>query len=141
MRGLTLLRAGYLGELGGGVKPDREATAMLFDGLRRQIDASVAPGATIQWDFSDAEPWHLRVAVGRWAHRGVARPRRRSRPHLPLPPQRLGRHRRRAHRTMARSAAWEGAPDRQAADADPSAQAVSLAGQIVTMTGAEPAAV
>ena len=63
-RGLTLLRAGYLGELGGGVKPDREATAMLFDGLRRQIDASVAPGATIQWDFSDAEPWHLRVAVG-----------------------------------------------------------------------------
>ena len=42
---------------------------MLFDGLRRQIDASVAPGATIQWDFSDAEPWHLRIA-------GPARPRR-----------------------------------------------------------------
>ena len=34
---------------------------MLFDGLRRQIDASVAPGATIQWDFTDAEPWHLRI--------------------------------------------------------------------------------
>jgi len=61
-RGLTLLRAGYLGEPNGGVKPDREATAMLFDGLRRQIDASVAPGAKIQWDFSDAEPWHLRIA-------------------------------------------------------------------------------
>jgi hypothetical protein len=63
-RGLTLLRAGYLGEPNGGVKPDREATAMLFDGLRRQVDASVAPGATIQWDFSDAEPWHLRIAGG-----------------------------------------------------------------------------
>ena len=61
-RALALLRAGYLGELGGGVKPDRETTAMLFDGLRRQIDASVAPGATVQWDFSDAEPWHLRIA-------------------------------------------------------------------------------
>jgi Ribonucleotide reductase, small chain/SCP-2 sterol transfer family len=63
-RGLTLLRAGYLGDRNGGVRPDREATAMLFDGLRRQIDVSVAPGATIQWDFSDAEPWHLRVASG-----------------------------------------------------------------------------
>jgi len=61
-RGLALLRAGYLGEPNGGVEPDPEATAMLFDGLRRQIDPSVAPGATIQWDFSDAEPWHLRIA-------------------------------------------------------------------------------
>jgi hypothetical protein len=63
-RGLTLLRAGYLGEPNGPVKPSPEATAMLFDGLRRQIDASVAPGATIQWDFSDAEPWHLRLDNG-----------------------------------------------------------------------------
>ena len=63
-RGLTLLRAGYLGERNGGVKPSPEATAMLFDGLRRQINASAAPGATIQWDFRDAEPWHLRVATG-----------------------------------------------------------------------------
>jgi putative sterol carrier protein len=37
---------------------------MLFDGLRRQIDPSVAPGAKIQWDFSDAEPWHLRIDNG-----------------------------------------------------------------------------
>jgi hypothetical protein len=61
-RGLTLLRAGYLGEPNGAVRPSPEATAMLFDGLRRQIDPSVAPGATIQWDFTDAEPWHLRIA-------------------------------------------------------------------------------
>jgi putative sterol carrier protein len=28
------------------------------------MDTSVAPGATIQWDFSDAEPWHVRVVNG-----------------------------------------------------------------------------
>jgi ribonucleotide reductase beta subunit family protein with ferritin-like domain len=63
-RGLTLLRAGYLGEPNGPVTPNPEATAMLFDGLRRQVDPSVAPGAKIQWDFSDAEPWHLRIDNG-----------------------------------------------------------------------------
>src|SRR6201986_1662057 len=35
-RGLTLLRAGYLGEPNGPVTPNSEATAILFDGLRRQ---------------------------------------------------------------------------------------------------------
>ncbi len=63
-RGLTLLRAGYLGQPTGHVTPDPEATALLFDGLRRSIDASVAPGATIQWDFTDAEPWYLRIDNG-----------------------------------------------------------------------------
>ncbi|MBV8943893.1 MAG: ribonucleotide-diphosphate reductase subunit beta [Solirubrobacterales bacterium] len=63
-RGLTLLRAGYLGEPNGRVAPNPEATAILFDGLRRQIDPSVAPGITIQWDFNDAEPWHLRIDNG-----------------------------------------------------------------------------
>ena len=61
-RGLTMLRAGYLGGPNGASRPNPEATAMLFDGLRRQIDTAVAPGATIQWDFTDAEPWHLRIA-------------------------------------------------------------------------------
>jgi len=63
-RGLTLLRAGYLGEPNGAITPDPEATALLFDGLRRQVDPTVAPGAKIQWDFSDAEPWHLRIDNG-----------------------------------------------------------------------------
>jgi ribonucleotide reductase beta subunit family protein with ferritin-like domain len=63
-RALMLLRSGYLGERNGHVKPNPEATAMLFDGLRRQLDASIAPGATIQWDFTDAEPWHLRIDNG-----------------------------------------------------------------------------
>jgi hypothetical protein len=60
-RGLTLLRAGYLGERRNGVRPDPEATALLFDGLRRTVDVSKAKGTTIQWEFTDAEPWHLRL--------------------------------------------------------------------------------
>jgi len=63
-RGLAMLRAGYLGEPNGPAKPDQAITALLFDGLRRQIDTSVAPGATIQWDFTDAEPWHVRIENG-----------------------------------------------------------------------------
>ena len=63
-RGLTLLRSGYLGERGGPVKRDEEATAIMFDGLRRQVNPSVAPGAKIQWDFTDAEPWYLRIDNG-----------------------------------------------------------------------------
>ena len=63
-RGLAMLRAGYLGGPNGAVKSDPEVTALLFDGLARQIDTSVAPGATIQWDFRDAEPWHVRILNG-----------------------------------------------------------------------------
>jgi hypothetical protein len=64
-RGLAMLRAGYLGAPNGPVKSDPEVTRLLFDGLSRQIDTSVAPGATIQWDFSDAEPWFVRITDGR----------------------------------------------------------------------------
>jgi hypothetical protein len=63
-RALTLLRAGYLGERNGGVTPSSEATALLFDGLQRQVDTSVARGAKIQWSFTDAEPWHLVIDNG-----------------------------------------------------------------------------
>ncbi len=63
-RGLALLRAGYLGEPNGPVKQSPAVTALLFDGLRRQLDTSVAPGATIEWRFADAEPWHVRIDNG-----------------------------------------------------------------------------
>ena len=34
--------------------------AYAFDGFRRQADATkVAPGTTLQWEFSDYEPWHV----------------------------------------------------------------------------------
>jgi 1,2-phenylacetyl-CoA epoxidase catalytic subunit len=63
-RGLALLRAGYLGEPNGHLTPNAEATALLFDGLRRQVDTSVAPGAIVQWDFTNAEPWYLQIDGG-----------------------------------------------------------------------------
>jgi ribonucleotide reductase beta subunit family protein with ferritin-like domain len=63
-RGLALLRAGYLGAPNGPAKIDPEVTAVLFDGLARQIDTSLVRDATIQWEFSDIEPWQLRVEHG-----------------------------------------------------------------------------
>jgi ribonucleotide reductase beta subunit family protein with ferritin-like domain len=64
-RGLAMLRAGYIGEPNGGAKPDPEVTRILFESLCKQVDTSAAPGATIQWDFSDAEPWYVRIIDGR----------------------------------------------------------------------------
>ena len=63
-RGLAMLRAGYLGAPNGAVRPDPEVTALMFDGLRRQFNAADAGDMSVQWDFSDAEPWQLRVENG-----------------------------------------------------------------------------
>ncbi len=80
-RGLTMLRAGLLGEKTGPPARDPEAMGLMFDSLRRAIDPRSAPPGplVLQWDFTDAEPWHLRVdngssavAPGRAAHADVA---------------------------------------------------------------------
>lgn len=63
-RVLALLRAGYLGPRNGHLKASPELTALLFDSLRRQVNTELMPGATVQWDFTDAEPWHLRIDNG-----------------------------------------------------------------------------
>jgi hypothetical protein len=63
-RGLAMLRAGYLGPPNGAVKPDREVTEYMFDGLRRQFNTAAVAQMTIQWEFTDAEPWQLRVENG-----------------------------------------------------------------------------
>jgi hypothetical protein len=65
-RGLAMLRAGYLGERDGAPARDPEAMAILFDSIRRTVDMRHAPAEplVLQWDFPDAEPWHLRVANG-----------------------------------------------------------------------------
>ena len=63
-RGLAMLRAGYLGEQSGAVRPDPAVTEIMFDSLRRQVDVAAAEGATIQWEFTDAEPWHLSIRDG-----------------------------------------------------------------------------
>jgi ribonucleotide reductase beta subunit family protein with ferritin-like domain len=72
-QGLALLRAGYLGAPNGPAKIDRQVTGLLFDGLSRQLDTSLVPsGTSIQWDFSDSEPWVMRVQDG---HASVAQER------------------------------------------------------------------
>ncbi|HEV2785952.1 MAG TPA: SCP2 sterol-binding domain-containing protein, partial [Solirubrobacteraceae bacterium] len=64
-RGIKLMKAQYLGPKEGTFTPDDEATEILFDQIGRQVvPGSVGPGTVIQWDFTDAEPWHLVVDDG-----------------------------------------------------------------------------
>jgi len=65
-RALGMLRAGYLGEKNGGAARDPASMALLFDSVRRAVDPRTAPDVpmTLQWEFPDAEPWHLRLDDG-----------------------------------------------------------------------------
>jgi hypothetical protein len=65
-RGLNMVRAGYLGPPNGAPARDPEAMAMLFDSVRRNVDLRRAPDGpfVLQWDFADAEPWHVRIDNG-----------------------------------------------------------------------------
>ena len=65
-RAIALLQRGVLGEKTGPPQRDPETVAMLFDLIGRSIDTSATPngGATIQWDFKDAEPWHVVIDNG-----------------------------------------------------------------------------
>ena len=65
-RALAMLRAGYLGEKNGGAARDPQSMALLFDSVRRAVDPRTAPDVpmTLQWEFPDAEPWHLRLDNG-----------------------------------------------------------------------------
>jgi hypothetical protein len=68
-RGVAMLQAGLLGERNGAPPRDPATMELLFDSLRRAIDLRKAPPGplTLQWDFPDAEPWHLRLEAGRTA--------------------------------------------------------------------------
>jgi SCP-2 sterol transfer family len=63
LRGIAMLRAGFLGPKGGPPARDPASMAMLFDTVRRAVDPRSAPGGpfTVQWEFPDAEPWHVTV--------------------------------------------------------------------------------
>ena len=65
-RGLGMLRAGYLGERNGSPARDPQAMAMLIDSVRRSLDPRRAPDGpfVLQWEFADAEPWHVRLENG-----------------------------------------------------------------------------
>jgi hypothetical protein len=64
--GLRLVRGGVFGEKLGPPSTDPETVRALFDLLGASLDHTKAPPdpGTIQWDFPDAEPWHLVVANG-----------------------------------------------------------------------------
>ena len=66
-RGQRLVQAGVLGEKTGPPAKDPEAMELLFDTMpRARSTPSTAPRSprTIQWDFPDADPWHLVVDNG-----------------------------------------------------------------------------
>jgi hypothetical protein len=65
-RMIAMLQAGLMGEGNGPPPRDPATMELLFDMLRRGVDPRVTLPAplTLQWDFPDAEPWHLRVDNG-----------------------------------------------------------------------------
>jgi putative sterol carrier protein len=65
-RSLVLLRAGVLGEKNGPPGRDPEVLEILFESIKNSVDPRVSLGrpTTIQWEFSDAEPWHIRIDNG-----------------------------------------------------------------------------
>ena len=104
---------GVLGEKLGPPSSDPETVAALFDLLGASLDHTKAPPepGTIQWDFPDAEPWHLVVANGdtRVEHGPRGRPDR----HVPVPLRGLGRRVRRPRAPAAPRRAPAPAPERR----------------------------
>jgi hypothetical protein len=69
-RGKKLIKAGYLGEKVGPPSKNPDDMETLFESVAAGFDTSAAPngGGVIQWDFADAEPWHVVVANGATRH-------------------------------------------------------------------------
>jgi len=65
-RQIKLMRAGVMGEPNGRPRSDAEIQRLYFDIIARAARADAVNGnpMTIQWRFSDAEPWHLRIDNG-----------------------------------------------------------------------------
>jgi hypothetical protein len=64
--GMRLVWAGILGEKNGPPRRDPQTMEALFKMSSGGMDERAAPddGGTIQWDFPDAEPWHMVIADG-----------------------------------------------------------------------------
>ena len=62
----VLITAGVLGDDRREPELTEEAFEILFDGMTRvmDLDAARSLGGPIEWDFTDAEPWHLVVTNG-----------------------------------------------------------------------------
>ena len=64
--GLAMLRAGFIGPPNGAPPRDPAAMELLFTSVARAVDHRTAPAGPfiVQWEFADAEPWHVRVDNG-----------------------------------------------------------------------------
>ncbi len=64
--GLAMLRAGFLGPPNGVPPRDPAAMELLFSSVARAVDHRTAPEGpfTVQWEFENAEPWHVVVDNG-----------------------------------------------------------------------------
>ena len=65
-RAITLLRAGVVGEPVANPDSSPETQALLFDVIARSANTDAVNGqpVTIQWRFSDAAPWYIRIDNG-----------------------------------------------------------------------------
>ena len=65
-RQLILLEAGVMGEPNGRPESSAEVQRLYFDIVARVAQADAIGGGplTIQWRFSDADPWHVRIDNG-----------------------------------------------------------------------------
>jgi ribonucleotide reductase beta subunit family protein with ferritin-like domain len=63
-RGRIMLAGNYIGP-DRPVARDAETLGVVFDAIARSADPRAVPaGTTVQWDFTDAEPWHVVLENG-----------------------------------------------------------------------------
>jgi hypothetical protein len=64
--GLAMLQAGFLGPPNGAPPRDPASMELLFSSVARAVDLRTAPAGpfVVQWEFPDAEPWHVRLDNG-----------------------------------------------------------------------------
>ena len=65
-RQIRLLEAGVMGEPNGSPDRDPEIQEIYFNVIANSADTNAVNGdpLTVQWDFTDADPWHVVVANG-----------------------------------------------------------------------------
>ncbi len=64
-RQIAMLQAGVLGEPNGKIDASPEVQGYFFDVIAKSADqTAITEPLTIQWKFSDAEPWHVRLDNG-----------------------------------------------------------------------------
>jgi alkyl sulfatase BDS1-like metallo-beta-lactamase superfamily hydrolase len=70
-RGFALMQAGILGEKTGPPSRDDATLELLFDVVRRSVDPDhgFERPVTLQWEFSDAPAWSVRIDNGSTAAR------------------------------------------------------------------------